>query len=122
MKKFKTKPKTKGEIMAETYRREIVQRITKNLLDIQILRLIQAQPLWGYRIKKKVETDFHVKLRHGALYPTLNFLERKGFLTSQKQHQGGRVRKVYTITKSGEEYLQSYYTIIKEYIEGKDLK
>jgi DNA-binding PadR family transcriptional regulator len=121
MKKFKTKPKTKGEIMAETYRREIVQRITKNLLDIQILRLIQAQPLWGYRIKKKVETDFHIKLRHGALYPMLNFLERKGFLTSQKQHQGGRARKVYTITKSGKEYLQSYYTIIKEHIEGKDL-
>jgi DNA-binding PadR family transcriptional regulator len=120
--KVQDKPKTKGEIMAETYRKEIVERITKNLLDIQILRLIQAQPLWGYRIKKKVETDFHIKLRHSALYPMLNFLERKGFLTSQKQHQGGRARKVYTITKSGEEYLQSYYTILKEHIEGKDLK
>jgi hypothetical protein len=42
--KFKAKPKTKGKIMAETYRKEIVQRITKNLLDIQLLRLIQAQP------------------------------------------------------------------------------
>ena len=120
MKKFKINPK-QGKIMAETYRKEIVQRITKNLLDIQLLRLIQAQPLWGYRIKKKVETDFHIKLRHGALYPMLNFLERKGFLTSQKQHQGGRVRKVYTITKNGNEYLQSYYTILKEQIEGKDL-
>jgi DNA-binding PadR family transcriptional regulator len=124
MKKFKTKPKTpktKEKIMAETYRKEIVQRITKNLLDIQLLRLIQAQPLWGYKIKKKVETDFHIKLRHGALYPMLNFLERKGFLTSQKQHQGGRARKVYTITKSGKEYLQSYFGILKEQLEGKDL-
>lgn len=119
--KVQDKPKTKGEIVAETYRREIVQRITKNLLDIQILRLIQAQPLWGYRIKKKVEADFHVKLRHSVLYPMLNFLERKGFLISQKQYQGGRARKVYTITKSGEEYLQSYYTILKEQTEGKDL-
>jgi PadR family transcriptional regulator PadR len=107
--------------MAETYRKEIVQRITKNLLDIQLLRLIQAQPLWGYRIKKMVEIDFHIKLRHGALYPMLNSLERKGFLTSQKQHQGGRDRKVYTITKNGKEYLQSYYTILKEQIESKDL-
>jgi DNA-binding PadR family transcriptional regulator len=120
--KVQDKPKTKGKIMAETYRREIVQRITKNLLDIQLLRLIQAQPLWGYRIKKKVETDFHIKLRHGALYPMLNSLERKGFLTSQKQHQGGRARKVYTITKYGKEYLQSYYTILKEQMEGKDHK
>jgi PadR family transcriptional regulator PadR len=108
--------------MAETYQKQIVQRITKNLLDIQLLRLIQAQPLWGYRIKKKVETDFHIKLRHGALYPTLNLLERKGFLTSQNQHQGGRARKVYTITENGKEYLQSYYAVLRKQIKNKDLK
>jgi PadR family transcriptional regulator PadR len=104
--------------VAETYRREIVQRITRNLLDVQLLRLIQDQPQWGYRIKKKVEEEFHVKLRHGALYPMLNSLEREGFLTSQKQHQGGRARKVYTITKYGQEYLQSYYAVLKEQMEG----
>jgi DNA-binding PadR family transcriptional regulator len=103
--------------MAEAYRKEIVQRITKNLLDIQLLRLIEAQPQWGYRIKKKVETDFQIKLRHGALYPMLNSLERKGFLISQKQCQGRRVRKVYTATKSGKEYLQSYYEVLKEQTE-----
>ena len=106
--------------MAETYQKEIVQRIIKNLLDTQLLRLIEAQPLWGYKIKKKVETDFHIKLRHGALYPMLNRLERKGFLASQKQHQGGRARKVYTVTKSGKEYLQSYYNVLKEQLEGKN--
>jgi len=84
--------------------------------------MVQAHPLWGYMIKKKVETNFQIKLRHGALYPMLNSLERKGFLTSQKQPKGGRVRKVYTITKDGEEYLQSYYDILKEHLEGKDLK
>jgi len=108
--------------MEETYRKELVQRIIRNLLDIQLLRMIQAQPLWGYMIKKKAETNFQIKLRHGALYPMLNSLERKGFLTSQKQTQGGRVRKVYTITKDGKEYLQSYYDILKEQLEGKDLK
>jgi PadR family transcriptional regulator PadR len=108
--------------MAETYRKELVQRMIKNLLDIQLLRMVQAQPLWGYKIKKKVETNFHIKLRHGALYPMLNALEQKGFLTSQKQTKGGRARKVYTITKKGNEYLQSYYDILKEQIEGVDLK
>lgn len=107
--------------MAETYRKELVQRIIKSLLDIQLLRMVQVQPLWGYIIKKKVETNFQIKLRHGALYPMLNSLEQKGFLTSQKQTQGGRVRKVYTITKDGKEYIQSYYDILKEQLEGKDL-
>jgi PadR family transcriptional regulator PadR len=108
--------------MAETYRKEIVQRLIKNLLDIQLLRMVQAQPLWGYRIKKKVEANFNVKLRHGALYPMLNNLEQKGFLTSQKQTKGGRARKVYTITKTGKEYLQSYYDVLKAQIEDADIK
>jgi len=108
--------------MAETYRKKLVQRIIKNLLDIQLLRMVQAQPIWGYRIKKKVEASFHIKLRHGALYPMLNSLEQKGFLTSRKQTKGGRARKIYTITKKGDEYLQSYYDILKEQIEGEDLK
>ena len=103
--------------MDEAYRKEIVQRITRNLLDIQLLRLVQAQPLWGYRIKKKVETDFQVKLRHGALYPMLNSLEKRGFLTSEKQQQGGRARKVYTITKNGRKFLQVYYSILREQLE-----
>ncbi len=108
--------------MAETYRKELVQRIIKNLLDIQILRMVQAQPLWGYKIKKKVETNFNIKLRHGALYPMLNSLEQKGFLTSQKQTKGGRARKTYTITEKGKEYLQSYYDVLKDQIEGVDLR
>jgi len=108
--------------MAETYQKEIVQRIIKNLLDIQLLRLVDAQPSWGYKIKKKVETEFHMKLRHGALYPMLNSLERQGFLTSQQQRQGGRTRKVYTVTKNGKEYLQSYYNVLKEQLESKGHK
>lgn len=103
--------------MAENYRKEIVQRIVKNMLDIQLLRMLQSQSLWGYRIKKNVETDFHIKLRHGALYPTLNSLEQKGFLTSQKEQKDGRSRKVYTITQKGLDYLSSYYSIINEHTE-----
>ena len=83
--------------------------------------MVQAQPLWGYKIKKKVEAKFQIKLRHGALYPTLNSLERKGFLTSQRQTKGGRARKVYTITRKGKEYLQSYHAILKDQIEDIDL-
>ncbi|MEJ5328214.1 MAG: PadR family transcriptional regulator [Candidatus Bathyarchaeia archaeon] len=108
--------------MAETYQQELVQRIIKNLLDIQLLRIVQTQPLWGYMIKKKIETTFKIKLRHGALYPTLNSLERKGFLKSQKQTHEGRARKIYTITDAGKEYLQNYYVILKEQLENKDLK
>ena len=111
-----------SERLTETFREGLVQRMTRNLLDIQILRLIQAQPMWGYKIKKVVKALFSVRLRHGALYPLLNRLEAEGFLTSEKQKQGGRTRKVYTITRKGKQYVEAYAGILKEQIEGLDLQ
>ncbi|MGB9960149.1 MAG: PadR family transcriptional regulator [Candidatus Bathyarchaeales archaeon] len=104
--------------MEDSIKKEIVQRITKNLLDIQILRLINTEPLWGYKIKKHIENISGVKLRHGALYPLLNKMEQEGFITSQKQKQGKRTRKVYTITQKGKQYVEAYYNILKEQIEN----
>jgi PadR family transcriptional regulator PadR len=104
--------------MSEIYKEEIVQHIIRNLLYLQLLRIIQAQPTWGYKIKKQVETDFNVKLRHGALYPTLKSLEEKGFVESSKKQKDGRARKVYTITENGKLYLQTYYSILREQLEN----
>jgi PadR family transcriptional regulator, regulatory protein PadR len=108
--------------MSENYKKEIVQHIIRNLLDIQLLRIIQTQPTWGYKIKKQVETDFNIKLRHGALYPTLNSLEQKGFVESKTQQKDGRSRKVYTITTTGKTYLQTYYSILQGQLENTETK
>ena len=121
MNQYKTEHVWSMNYLSEQFKKEIVQRITKNLLDIQILRLIQTQPMWGYRIKKQAETKFGVRLRHGALYPLLNALEQKSFLTSQKQQQGGRTRKVYTITKKGKQYVETYDDVLKEQIQKQDI-
>ena len=91
--------------MSETFKKQIVQRIVKNLLDIFILQMIRNQPTWGYRIKKNIEQEYGIKLRHGALYPLLNALENSGYLTSRKEKHGGRIRKVYEITPKGMQYL-----------------
>ena len=108
--------------MTEKIRKEIVQRIIKNLLDIQMLRLIQTQPMWGYKIKKEMEEKYGIKLRHGALYPLLNTLEQKGLLKSHKQSKGGRTRKVYRITEKGRKYIETYNSVLKEQIQKQDIK
>ena len=104
--------------MTENFKKEIVQRITRNLLDIQLLRLINAEPMWGYKIKKQIEMQYGVRLRHGALYPLLNKLECEGFLKSKKQRQGGRTRRTYVITEKGKSYIETYHNILKEQIES----
>jgi len=121
MNEYKTEHVWSMNYLSEQFKKEIVQRITRNLLDIQILRLIQTQPMWGYMIKKQAETKFGVKLGHGALYPLLNALEQKSFLTSQKQQQGGRTRKVYSITKKGNQYVETYDDVLKEQIRKQDI-
>lgn len=102
--------------MAEAFKKEIVQRVVRNLLDIQVLRLLQTEPTWGYEIKKKAEAEFGLNLGHGLLYPLLDKLEEEGFITSHRQRKGGRTRRVCTITKKGEEYLEAYNSVLEEQV------
>jgi DNA-binding PadR family transcriptional regulator len=117
MNQYKNRTCLEREKMTENFKQELVQRIIKNLLDVQVLRLICTQPTWGYNIKKQVETDFGIRLRHSTLYPLLNEMEQKGFLTSRRQQQKGRTRKVYEITQKGKHYVETYSTILKDQIK-----
>ncbi|MCW4016650.1 MAG: PadR family transcriptional regulator [Candidatus Bathyarchaeota archaeon] len=108
--------------MTENEKKQLVQRITRNFLDVLILRLIQTEPMWGYKIIKKTEKLFEIKLRHGALYPLLNTLEYEGYAKSKKTTKKGRVRKVYTITPKGTQLVDAYYSFLKEQLEKMDLK
>ena len=103
--------------MTEVIKKGLVQRITKNLLDIQILRLVKGQPMWGYKIKQQVEANYGVRLRHGALYPLLNKMEKDGLLISRKESKGGRIRKTYEITQKGLELVTTYHEILTEQIQ-----
>ena len=111
-----------SETLTQTFRREIVRRVSRNFLDILILRLIQTEPMWGYKIIKKIEKLFGIKIRHGALYPLLNRLEANGFVSSKKIAKGGRVRKVYEITSKGIQFIDSYYDFLREQLQGLDIK
>lgn len=98
---------------------ELEHRLVKDFLDILILQLVEAQPMWGYMIIKKTESLYGVKLRHGALYPMLNSLEARGFIRSRKQLEKGRVRKVYEITPEGEKVLDIYLEFMKKQMSRK---
>lgn len=81
-----------------------------------VLKLVRADPMWGYKMIKIVEEKYEIKLRHGALYPLLNNLERKGFLRSKKETKKGRVRKIYEITSKGIQLIDAYNEFLREQI------
>jgi len=98
---------------------QIMRRFAKSFLDILILRLVDAEATWGYNIIKKTEMEYDVKLRHGALYPMLNKLEKGGLVKSRKELQKGRARKVYQITDAGKQLLNAYYDFARRHLPNR---
>jgi len=110
----------KTQESVELFIQQIKRRFVKSFLDMLILRLVEAEPTWGYDIMKETEATYQVKLRHGALYPMLNQLEAKGFVKSRKELKKGRVRKIYEITKQGKRALSAYYDSLKDQLPTEE--
>jgi len=101
----------------EAFIRDMKRRFVKIFLDLVVLKLIQDEPIWGYKILKKTEALYQIKLRHGALYPLLNTLEAYGFIKGKQELQKGRIRKVYQITPKGTQLLKTYQDFLKQQLQ-----
>ncbi len=77
--------------------------IKMSLCKFFILRVLYAQPSYGYEIINQVArmTENFCAPTEGAVYPVLKEFERDGCVTSEKQVVNGRERKVYTLTPLG---------------------
>lgn len=82
-----------------------------------ILRLLEDKDMYGYEmietLEKKSKNVFTLKA--GTLYPLLHSLEEKNYLISYEKEAGGKIRKYYSITKSGKKYLKSKKEEWQEY-------
>lgn len=59
--------------------------------------------MYGYEISQKVkeETSGEILLPEGSLYPILHKMAEEGLVKMEKVHIGKRVRRYYSLTKSG---------------------
>ncbi len=76
----------------------------KGCLEPILLKLLKEQGrMYGYEITQKVKelTAGALKITEGALYPLLHRLEAEGVLEVQTEHIGSRIRKYYSLTKTG---------------------
>lgn len=77
-------------------------------LDMLILYTLTLGALHGYAIAQHIETlsDSVLQVEQGSLYPALERLQRKGWLTSKwGETPTGRRARFYTITASGRKQL-----------------
>jgi PadR family transcriptional regulator PadR len=85
--------------------KEVQAKLTKGLLDMIVLQLLNEQPMHGYQVITKIRKSFGVYFGPSTVYPLLGSLEKKGQVSSVWNMEGERPRKVYKLTSEGQELL-----------------
>ena len=78
--------------------------LLKGTLDMLILHTLTLQPMHGYGIAQHIErlSQEVLTVEQGSLYPALERLQKKGWVTSRwGESPTGRRARYYTITASG---------------------
>jgi transcriptional regulator len=76
-------------------------------LTTLILQNLSAGPNHGYRIAQEIKQKSKgvLDFKEGSLYPALHGLEGKGWISSEKRAEGGRIRCYYKLTEDGRKAL-----------------
>ena len=85
--------------------KEVQAKLTKGLLDLIVLQLLDSHPMHGYQIITKIRKSFGVYFGPSTVYPLLASLEKKGHVESRWNMESERPRKVYELTSQGKNIL-----------------
>jgi len=86
--------------------KNIQTKLTKNLLDLLILQLLDNHPMHGYEVIAKIRKYFGVTFGASTIYPLLGIMEKKKYVKCHWQMNGERPRKVYSLTSDGKTLLE----------------
>ena len=79
------------------------------MTEFILLGFLMDHNMTGYDIKQmmSMSTSNFVDSSFGSIYPALKKLEQKDWISSQEIIEGGKIKKVYSITNQGrEEFLK----------------
>ena len=82
--------------------------LLRGTLDMLILKTLTVRPLHGYAIAQQIErlSEDVLSVEQGSLYPALERLQKKGWVTSKwAESPTGRRARYYTITAAGRRQL-----------------
>lgn len=83
--------------------------LVQGTLDLLILKTIALGPMHGWAIAQRIRqvSKEVLQVNQGALYPALHRLEQQGWIAAKwGESENNRRAKYYSLTKSGNEYLQ----------------
>ncbi len=115
--------------------------LIKSSTDLLVLAVLADAPLYGYAISKRIagQSDGHIRISPGVLYPLLNEMEQQGLLLASWENVGekrdddpdiaspGRPRKWYRLSAKGKRRLaqrvdahRAYQTMIESFLPDVD--
>lgn len=86
------------------------QDLLKGTLDMLILRVLEREPMHGWGIAERIGALSRdvFRLQTGTVYPALQRLLRKGWITAEwRQSESNRRARYYLLTASGRKRLRS---------------
>jgi PadR family transcriptional regulator, regulatory protein PadR len=98
--------------------------LIKGTLKTIILKLLaDNNKMYGYEITQRVKdlTKDRIQLSEGALYPTLHSMEEEGLVTTEIEYIGKRVRKYYTLSKTGKTKSSERISEFADFVETMKL-
>jgi DNA-binding PadR family transcriptional regulator len=95
-----------------------VQAFARDINELLVLSTLRREAKHGYQIGLDVEADSNglFRFRHGTLYPILHRLESEGLIRGSWAKEGGRRRKVYSLTGAGRKHLSGETNRVEEIV------
>ncbi len=102
-----------------------VTEMDVGLLQMQILWLLNRKPTYGYEMMETLNKIKRTKITQGTLYPTLQKLQKLGFVKGEENDR----RIVYHITAEGKkimnevcfDFTHTFFGIFQDYVCHKCL-
>jgi PadR family transcriptional regulator, regulatory protein PadR len=82
--------------------------LLKGTLDMLVLQTLTTRPLHGYGIAQQIEalSEDALRVEQGSLYPALERLQKRGWITSKwGESPTGRRARYYSISATGRRQL-----------------
>ncbi len=80
------------------------KNISRQLVDVEILYLLNFGPKSGYQLKKNLHSSFHLDLSYGTLYPHLHSLDKAQLISGTWKYQSENAplrKRMYSLTQKG---------------------
>lgn len=93
-------------------------QLMKGILEGCVLAVISKGETYGYEILQELSEYGFQDLGEGTMYPVITRLEKKGYILCRKEKSPlGPIRKYYTISEDGIDYLNIFKESYKRIAE-----